>query len=622
MRSEQQAGTRAMVMGALAALAGCVELDVTRVSSSDRQPPPRGSATAQPGPTSGYLCVVMTPSLVKSLFVPEWKRLTVAIVTPSRKAATKAVVDFSGFTKEGAPGAFPCVPVEGTEPIVIAFDVEGHHGSVERAAQETLAAVSDAVSSVAVPLKPTAKVAGGLEGVLLSNGVATVILGGDGWCAGHPNSCFASFSTARDATTTIIVGPRGSAPGLRGGRLVDEGGRPTQGVAITLDLEPSPRPQAIPADCVAALERAERAERSQFSACASSSATSEMTRGDARAFTDLISALALAASDALGPTTRAVALKEARSAVCWPGRFDVACARAASMERELVDLGEGEDAEASLRILPACDSAAMASALLEAASARLARHAVSSALRKQTADLGALVHESRVACFKERAIAGCGPDCPLGWLSKVTSLSGARLLLGYDEEGCRANSLRAFVANVKSAAAGLTVVEEIRETVRAAAAPDQEKVTNTWCSDVARLSEVLKTSRLFREMDEADRALRGLSAEALDVEVDEGAPDRYAGLKGRPPAGRVAALLEESESLKKRLPGLFGSADDGAPKLRDGAQDRLESDVNAHTRFVRAYVERAMAKLAAGHSELRPTLGDDQVRDEPALQGI
>lgn len=383
MRSERQAGTKAMIIGALAALAGCVELNVTRVSSPDRQPPPRLVATAQPGPTSGYLCVVMTPSLVKSLFAPEWKRLTVAIVTPSRKAATKAVVDFSGFTKEGAPGAFPCVPVEGTEPIVIAFEVEGHHGSVERAAQETLAAVSDAVSSVVVPLKPTVKMAGGLEGVLLSNGVATVILGGDGWCASHPNSCFASFSTTRDATTTLIVGPRGSAPGLRGGRLVDEDGRPTQGVAITLNLEPSPRPQAIPADCVAVLEHP---EQSQFSACATSNATSDMTRGDARAFNDSVSALTLAASDVLQPTTRAVALKEARSVVCWPGRFDVACARAASMERELVDLGEGEDAEASLRILPACDSAAMASALLEAASARLARHSSSSALRKQTAD--------------------------------------------------------------------------------------------------------------------------------------------------------------------------------------------------------------------------------------------
>ena len=551
---------------------------------------------------SGYLCVVMTPSPVKALFSPEWQRLTVAILTPSRKAVTKAVVDFSGFTKDGAAGAFPCIPVEANEPTVIAFEVEGHHGSVERAARETLAAVSDSVSSDLVPLKPTSKLAGGLDGVLMSNGVASLVLGSDGWCAQHPNWCFASVAMTRDASTTLVVAPRGHAPTLRAGRLVDEKGAPAQGVAITLNLELRPRPRAISAECAAELEH----ERSPLTVCASAAATSDLTRGDARAFHDLISALTLATSDTLQPRTQAAALNEARAAVCSPGRFDVACARASSMERELVDLREGEDAEANLRVLPACDSAAMAPATLEVANARLARHAGSVAIRQQTARLGALVHDSRVACFKERVIAGCGPECPLGWLAKVTSLVGPRLMLGYDEEGCRANALGAFVAKVKSASVGLTVVEEIRETVGAAGSPDQEHITRTWCADVSRLSDVLKTSRLFREMDEADRALRGFSAHALEVDVDEGGAERYAALRSKPPAERVAALLDESEALKRHLPGLFGSAEDGAPKLRDGAQDRLESEVNAHTRYVRAYVQRALAKLAANPTEAPP----------------
>lgn len=225
----------ALAVGALAALSGCVDLDVTRAPSAQST----GDERAQASVGSGYLCAVMTPSPVKDFFSPEWQRLTVAILTPSRQAVTKAVVDFSGFTKDGAAGAFPCIPVEASEPTVIAFEVEGHHGSVERVARETLAAVTDSVSSDLVPLKPTDKLAGGLEGVLMSNGVASLVLGGDGWCAQHPNWCFASVAMTT-ASTTLIVAPRGQAPRLRAGRLVDEKGAPAQGVAITLNLELTP----------------------------------------------------------------------------------------------------------------------------------------------------------------------------------------------------------------------------------------------------------------------------------------------------------------------------------------------------------------------------------------------
>ena len=116
-------------VSALALLAaGCVELDVTRL------PRPKGS-DAEGEARSGYLCGLLTPSPVRSYFSPEWKRLTLAVVTPSRKSGTKATVDFSGFDKDGTPGAFPCVPVEEGEPAVVAFEVEGNHGSVEKAAR-------------------------------------------------------------------------------------------------------------------------------------------------------------------------------------------------------------------------------------------------------------------------------------------------------------------------------------------------------------------------------------------------------------------------------------------------------------------------------------------------------
>jgi hypothetical protein len=589
-RAEEASGRSfwGLLIAALALVAaGCVELDVTRL--------PRSKASAPDGEArSGYLCGLLTPSPVRSYFSPEWKRLTLAVVTPSRKSGTKATVDFSGFDKDGRPGAFPCVPVEEGEPAVVAFEVEGNHGSVERAARQTLATVTEGLVADLVPVKLVAQSANhasnGLEGVALSHGVAATVFASDSWCAKHPGTCFASYTNSPDgAPTPCIVGPRGVTRRVEEGSVVDEKGKPVQGVAVTLSFEAAPRADALPAECATELETP---GASQFTACTSAAAIARMTRVDGRAFRDLLSALALGASESLPSATRVRAVQEARSGICRPGRFEVPCARAASMEGELVDLREGDEAETSLKIGEACDGSAKAQAVLDGASVRLARHPTSRALLSQSKVLAALAHDNRVACFKGRAIARCGSGCPVEWLAKVNALPGSSLILGFDEDGCRANSLRRFAHTLEGAAEGLTTVEEIRATVRAAASPNQEKITAKWCSDVARLSDILRSSGLFRELDAADAALSRLSPSLLDVDVADDAPQRYLALRAKAPLERVAALLEEGEALKKQLPGLFGSAEDGAPKLRAGAQDRLEADVSAHVRFVRGYLAR------------------------------